>query len=55
MKTTKTSSLDKYFAQIAEEHKQADACCGRLWVCSCGACKIQREKLKPKEGGKTND
>jgi hypothetical protein len=30
------------FADVAAEHRAADAACGRDWQCSCAACVVER-------------
>lgn len=38
------SIVERRWAEVAEQHKAADAACGREWVCGCGACRSARSR-----------
>jgi len=38
-----TMALERGYKKTAQLHADADAACGREWVCHCGACQIARK------------
>ena len=43
--------IDSERRETARQHREADARCGREWVCACAACTLTRaEKADGREG-----
>jgi hypothetical protein len=47
------SDITRSSSDIAREHAEADAACGRKWCCACAACRATRASM-PKLTAKLN-